>query len=324
MAEPSSIPPPPLPVVLPEADHPDARHPAASPRPRRPEPWRALALTHGRPARLRRVAKVVHWRAMQRWVAWRTAPLRRRAATVVIAAAAVAAAVLVGGYVLAGASPSWWRSFDPADPRSVQTARAVEDGAWAVLTEPRPPAPSGAGSIAWRAALAGADASAWLNLRLPRWLESRGVLARWPEEIRELQVRFDAGLVHVAARVGAGGEERYLSAVVRPRVDESGALWLPAERLGVGRVGVPASWVLSDIGQTGPDLLALREAIPRGLRERPETAAILAALAGREPMALRPVVRLPDGRRVHLVRIESAQDRLIFTCRTDDPRPPAP
>lgn len=233
----------------------------------------------------------------------------------------------LGGLFLAGAgcgalllslwlsrtAPAWWRSVSPEDPRTIQRAEAVEQGVMNHAAMQRPaPAPGEPGTV-WTVALSAADANAWLNVRLPKWLANREEPVPWPAELDELQVEFEGGAVHVGARVRASGSQRVLSATLVPRVEPDGSLWVPARAVSVGRLAVPAGWVL------GEARARARARVPEALRQMPEAAAMFLAFEGRAPLVSNAVLRLGDGRRVRLLDLRARDGRLEITCRTEAP-----
>ncbi|MBL8764978.1 MAG: hypothetical protein JNM07_11980 [Phycisphaerae bacterium] len=233
-----------------------------------------------------------------------------RAGLVVAALVCVFTLVLLG---LTRQRPDWWCALDAADPRTAETARAVENGVQTVLSRVRgrdPADPSR--SEPWSVSLKAADANAWLNARLPKWVENQTRRGGWPEQIREVQVEFRDGHVLIGARVRSGDGDRVLAAVLRPRIDPDGSLWIPATRLALGRLSVPASWVFNaDVG-----LASLQ--VPAELRELTEARGLFGALAGIEAVSRTASLRLADGRRVR-VRAINAHDGLLdltFTTET--------
>jgi hypothetical protein len=241
---------------------------------------------------------------------------RRLVLTVTLALAAVATVAVVTGVLLMSAKPSWWRPIDAADPRTVATGRQTEDlvsnRLYAVRpTEPGfvPATPGAWRSEVWTVRISAAEATAWLNTRLRAWLANRYPKFRWPEEITELQVDFADRRVRVGARVTLGGRDQFLSATLTPSIAPDGSVSLPASTVSVGRLPIPASWVIDPGSGTSY--------MPASLRDQPETAAMLGAFAGRRPLARDAVLRLVDGRRVRVLAVEASGGALTLTCRTE-------
>lgn len=255
--------------------------------------------------------------AQDRW------PNRRR---ILVAAGfivvAVSTALVLVALALVQEQPGWWAVVDTTDPRTISTAEAVENGITTALTQVRGASASAddAPGRPWSVFITTDQANAWLGVRLRRWLadqsEQGAIDFRWPDDLREVQVAFTRGHIHIGARVmrpgasvAASPRPQVLAAVIRPMLDPDGALWFTAERVQIGRLPLPASWVLGRAGR-GDDAAA-------ELASRPQSRRLLAALAGQGPAVRRPTIRLADGRRVRLVAIAPTEGRLLLTCVTE-------
>lgn len=232
-----------------------------------------------------------------------------------------AVVLTLAGWAMVRGSPPWWRQIDTDDARTIEWAEAVHRAVGQHLTERRDGdvAERGPGeprwqSEPWRVALRPMDANAWLNIELPRWLEASGEAAGFgPGGFSQLQVEFRDGLVHVGVRVETEGRLQVLSATLRPRVADDGALWVPADWVHVGRLPVPAGWVLDEAEAR------LSDVVPDEVRDLPEMRAMLRAFAGERAIVREPLVRLPDGRRVRLLDVRPRDGLLEVTCRTEMP-----
>lgn len=218
---------------------------------------------------------------------------------VLLALAGVTAAAVVLALVLSGCEPAWWRSIDPADPALARVGQAVENDLTTELSRVRDPAP-------WRMSLDTSAANAWLNSRLAPWAQHEAGVTSWPAEITQVQADFADDRVALAFQLDLGGATRIIAAEVRPRIDESGALWIPARSLTVGRLPVPTSWVLRLLDER--------------VTSQPAVRTVARALTGEAPLSPRAELKLPDGRRVRVLNLEARDGRLIVTCRTGDGR----
>lgn len=243
-------------------------------------------------------------------------------------------------------SPSWWRSIDPKSSATVRAGTELENRVVDVMSQIRPSAikagtaiaPGNAGyqSEPWSIAIRAADANAWVNARLPKWVANQGVeragpdgevktsaSARprsfaWPEQVEQVQVEFARGMIHIGARVREGaagsgerGKTRIVSASLVPELADDGSLWMHADGIGIGSLPLPPSLVLAGTssGKLG--------GIPKELRELPQTERLLRAFAGDVPLTLSPTLTLGDGRRVRVLAIKPEDGLLIVTCRTE-------
>lgn len=252
---------------------------------------------------------------------------------------ALVTALSLVALALTQAQPRWWKPFDPSDSRTIATAEAVENGIATALTQVRQPAPNSRTAApdsalptakSWRVFITTDQANAWLNIRLKRWLNDQieqgriGPGFKWPPEVGQVQVRFADGRIHIGARVtrDAGASppaEQTLAAALRPQFHDDGSFWLLAETVSIGRLALPAGWVLpsSSSGAARGEAVADIGALP-------QTQRVLNALEGHAPVLSNPVIKLADGRRVRLLEIEAQSDRLVITCQTEPNPPPAP
>lgn len=239
---------------------------------------------------------------------------RRRLAIVgsilVVIAVVITVRMLVS---LSSGVPMWWRTVRRDDPGTIENARRVEDGVWNHLYSVRTGELTD-GGVEWTVALKAADANAWLNARFPKWIANQWDNQTWPEELREVQVDFDESGIRVGIEIQGKYERRILWATVHPSIAEDGSLWMPASWVHVGRLGIPASFVLTaDSAAGGPT----SSYIPEKLRELPEAQGMMSAFAGSIPMVEDAVVSLGDGRQVRLVSLKTRGGWLEITCRTE-------
>ena len=249
-----------------------------------------------------------------------TPRLPRRVLAVVGFASVVMVASRIGmlSALLTRTPPSWWRT-PIVDASIADRATTFENAAVSQLYLARPMDPASfsedrtTSSEPWRVALDERDINAWLTARLPRWLEGQGDAVEWPAGISELQVRADEGVVRAGFRVDRPAGTRYVTASFRPELDDAGAFWLRASWIQVGRLPIPAAWVLGEDDDRG--------ILPTQLIERPEVEVFLRMARGEAPFANDPVVRLEDNRRVRLLDVRVRRGKLELTMRTETRRP---
>jgi hypothetical protein len=256
---------------------------------------------------------------------------RKRTRKRVIIGSAMLVLVLAGAgvtmFVLSRRAPSWWSPSDPTSPRVIERAQAIENGAATQLTKIRQ-SESGAdakASAPWTVSISESDANAWLAARLPKWLESQAADAessgkkpfKWPKELGQLQVRFADGAIWMGASVqpkSLGAPPQIFSASIDAVLRDDGSLWLPARFVSMGRLNLPASWMLSGTSNARKPLRIAD--VPGNLRDLPQTKDVLNILTGQTPALRRPIIRIGDGRRVKLLAIESRDGVLLITCQT--------
>ena len=251
----------------------------------------------------------------------RTAGLLSHARGAVVAVAVLGLGMLALAFAVSAtltrAAPSWW-THPTADAEAEARATALENAAVSQLYLARAaddaPAPDGVryASEPWSVALDETDVNAWLAARLPRWVEGQPGMPAWPDTMSQLQVRLDDGTIRAGVRVetGSGPDHRFVTASFVPTVDEDGSLWLTASWVHVGRLPVPASWVIGD-ARADDGML------PPELTERPETALFLGIVQGEAPFAATPILALENDRRVRLLGLRVRDGRLELTMRTE-------
>jgi hypothetical protein len=222
---------------------------------------------------------------------------------VIVLGACVSAAIVV---MLLSQAPAWWRTTQPDHPETIRAGEEVENGIVNVMYDVResPAAP-------WTVTLHAADANAWLNTRLAQWLANSDAEFEWPREIENLQVQFDDGLIQIGVQFSSGSREQILSATLRPEFHEDGSLWVAARSISLGRLPIPAGWIVERAGSIAEGV------VPARVLEDPATMHVLRALAGECPLDKEPVIELGDGRRVRLLRLAAERGRLLVQCRTE-------
>jgi len=247
------------------------------------------------------------------------------AGAVAAGAVVVLAVVVAGFWVQAHRAPAWWASGpDERDRAQAEaTGEAIEHGITRVLySSSRPTDPDWGGSdgtwrsVPWGVTLDADDANAWLATRLPKWMASGSDPMPWPEDASPPRIAFEEGVLRLGVRLATSGGERVFSATVRPYVGVDGGLWLPAETLHVGRVPIPASWLLDRAEAER------HEFVPEEWADRPETRALFDIFAGERPVLYDPVFRLDGGRRVRVLGVTTEGGRVRVTCRTERRPPP--
>lgn len=286
------------------------------------------------------------------------APSRRRALvrrTLILGTVGVAAFAAIGLPIAVGMmarAPSWWRSLDARSAATIRAGTDLENQVVEVMRQVRPSAGPAAGgpdrpgayqSEPWTIAIRAADANAWVNARLPKWVANQGPQATpssgqitqtakakartfaWPDQVEQVQVEFARGMIHIGARIreskptsaasanksDAKIAARIVSASLVPELAADGSLWMRAVGVGVGSLPLPTSLLLSSA--SAGNMVAL----PQELRDLPETGALLRAFMGDTPLTVTPTLTLGDGRRVRVLAITPEDGLLILTCRTE-------
>jgi len=170
--------------------------------------------------------------------------------------------------------------------------------------------PTGWTSALWSVSLSESDANAWLAARLPKWLANQDDPIEWPAELSVVQSGFEEGRLQVGAQVLDGRQTRYVSCQLRLWIDDRGRLWAPADWVRLGRLAVPAEWIVERaFGAAKP--------ISRTIGAAHASQRVAAALRGEEPLLDNPVLKLADGRHVRLVRLLLKNGHVEITCRTE-------
>ena len=233
----------------------------------------------------------------------------------------LAIAVTLGWLLIASllrAAPPWWRQVRVSEAQTQQIAQEVENSVVTLLHLSREGAASSSGSDGrsegglwrsepWGVSIPASDANAWINARLPRWLETSGSDLRLPPEFRDAQVEFDDGRVWIGVAYRgseAEGTSRVLSAGFVPSFDASGMLGLRLERVSIGRLPISRGM--------------LHEVVERlDAGSDPEVLGAVRALLAGERVGVSPVLDLEDGRRVRITGLRARGGRLEVTCVTE-------
>jgi len=225
--------------------------------------------------------------------------LKRVLVAVLLSAVLVAIIAYVAITRYALVAPTWWQPPSATDPQTLEAARAVENGVTTLLHQQH------ASDQTWTMSLSSTDANAWLVTRLKEWVANQDGSFAWPSELSSLQLDFRDGQMVFGVGVVYHGGVRVLSLSIVPRIDEAGALWIPASNFAIGKLTLPAS--LADS--------ILRSYLPGASAANENTSKVFDALSGKKPISTKPILKLSDGRRVTILRIRSEKGRLLVTCQ---------
>jgi hypothetical protein len=228
----------------------------------------------------------------------------------------LASALVLGGLVLSRAAPAWWRTVLREDPATILLAEGAErrliNAAHDDERIPLKLQPDGSWkSDTWFVEVRSAEVNAWLNVRLPMFLASQKDEFHWPADVSDVQVEFHEDRITIGARVRAGDRHQVLTATLAPQLDEQGRLFMPARSVNLGRLTIPAAWVLQPIRANAETY------IPAQLRKLPETEVLFRAFEGDQALLQRALVRLEDGRRIRILKVEPRDGKLVVMCRTE-------
>lgn len=215
--------------------------------------------------------------------------------------AAAAMTFVVVALLLSREAPPWWREFDPNDPQLVELAERVERAVVSSMHRARPI------NEPWTVAVTAQQANAWLNVKLPRWVQSRN--ANWPPEIGQVQTNFADGKISVGVRIGQTDDDQIVAATISPQLHNDGSLWLTQPTTNAGRLDLPSGWTISRLAAW----------LPPSITQREMTSMVLDALRQRGPALPNTWVDLEDGRRVRLIGLSIDNERLLLSCVTEFP-----
>ena len=218
----------------------------------------------------------------------------------------VAAGLLLCGLVtvllLAGLltriTPAWWTAAEPGTGAK-RRAETLENAVITQLTLAREADPGFVASRAgawrskpWAVSISQEDINAWMDDRLPQWLANREHGFVWPGVLSRPRVECREGRLLVGVLAGQDSP-RVVWAELAPEIRSDGSLWVVAQGGWVGRLPIPASWVLSGGGGY----------LPKSARDDGQMHDWLGALRGKGALAAPGVIRLDSGRQVRLVSI---------------------
>lgn len=198
------------------------------------------------------------------------------------------------------ARPSWWTPPAPESPETRQRARDVERRVTMAMNRHRPaPEP-------WTIAVSSHQASAWVNVRLPRWLENEGIGV--PDGAGPIQVLFRDRAVTVAAEVGAHPDStRVVGATIEPELGADGSVRARVRSLSIGGLVLPGAFGANRVGSS----------VPESLLERPGVRVFLESVLAGEPLLEDAVFRVDRSREVRVTGLRIDDGVLLLTCVTD-------
>lgn len=212
--------------------------------------------------------------------------------------ASITVAVLTA-ITLARDTPTWWRDAEFNTAQVEDLARRVEIAIVEHVHKPRTE------SNIWRVAVDVDQANAWLNAKLPSWVESREL--EWPEKVEQVQADFNDGTITLGAKLNKDAASQIVAASFQLEVRDDGALWIKQPRARAGRLDLPSGWTVGK----------LREWLPPELEDSEAMDRVLVALAGDGPLFDEARLKLGDGRIVRMLRISSKDNRLLIEAVTE-------
>ncbi len=202
---------------------------------------------------------------------------------------------------LARDTPDWWRHANFESDQTRDLARRVEIAIVEHVHKPR------TNTEAWRVSVNVEQANAWLNAKLPAWVESREL--EWPDKVDQIQADFNNGTITLGAKLNKDAASQIVAASFQLEVRHDGALWIKQPRARAGRLDLPNGWTVA----------RLREWLPPELEESEAMNRVLNALAGNEPLFDEARLKIGDGRVVRMLRITSSDDQLLIEAVTERP-----
>lgn len=251
--------------------------------------------------------------------------IRRRWRVVISIALGLIAGAMIGGvflYIQSMRMPSWIRKANAeADAPGRLDSNNFENAVMNECTKVRPVDPARREDEPWRSepwaiSIDPVDLNNWIDDSGLRWAahqKSKDEQAgSWPRGLRTIRIGVsETGQVRLAATVhDRAGSERTVGLITAFRIADDG-LWLDPSRIEVGELSLSASWALERAQA------AMKQVVPANMQALPEVQTVLSAARGETPLIVRPLIRLPDGRKVRILAIEAEGQRLIVTCRTE-------
>jgi len=225
-------------------------------------------------------------------------PTRKLARALIIATLAIlalASAAIPIAWGLLARTPSWWRAPDPHSESAMRGAEAVERAFSGQLAERHDP------GVAWSIEVTEDAANAWLNHRLPLWLDHEGIELPWPVE--GIDARFTESAVRIGVARPVDRTPRIVGVTITPRIDPgSGTMHTTIQSLHLGSLSVPG---------------ALASRVARVFLDLPRTPDRGGVLTSGRSLELR-LIPVQDGRAVELIGIALHPGRVRLTFRSID------
>lgn len=149
--------------------------------------------------------------------------------------------------------PEWWVAIDADDPEVVQLADHLENRLSRELTRPRslpydegspadPDQPSTPASDEnpdeRQISLTQRELNAWVAAKAPQWLANQEI--KIPEQVKDYRIGLREGLVIISFAVEIQNADRFLSFSFKPITSPEGIVQARLDRIGFGRVSLPA------------------------------------------------------------------------------------
>lgn len=199
--------------------------------------------------------------------------------------------------------PAWWPEVDSSDAATIEQADHLERAFASQASMVRQNTDESGAD--WRVAINQVSANAWLAVRLRGWAADGK--AEWPDAVESIRVGFDDERVTLGVRLlhDSGASVAWL--MFTPEVRSDGSVWVESHGARIGGVPVPDSWVISQMeSHLGPG--------------KPGEPSMRQVLAGEAPIAVEPVVHLPDGRDVRILDLHARGGRVELSLRTESSR----
>ena len=228
-------------------------------------------------------------------------------ALVFIGAVCLVAAV---GVSLSRSAPSWWIDVDKESERNIELANQVQNLSITYIHADHESVVDGVSQ--WPVKMTDEAANAWLNISMPAWFTKISDGMDWPESISQVQIVFDSGTLRLGVRVRTEIGTRIYSCAIVPELRDDGSLWMKASTVSMGRLTLPASWMLRGAESHAAGY------IPEQLRGTAEAEALFEKLTGQLPLFDVAEVKLGDGRRVRLLDLRVRDGTIITLFETKE------
>lgn len=199
-----------------------------------------------------------------------------------------------------GEDPAWWPTVDASDAATIEQADLLERAFASQASMVR--ANTDETGSDWKVAINQDSANAWLAVRLRGWADDGK--ADWPDEVDAVRVGFHEERVTLGVRVRHDSGASVAWLMFTPEVRGDGSVWVETHGARIGGVPVPDSWVIAQMeSHFGPS--------------EPGEPTMRQVLSGEAPIAVEPVVHLPDGRDVRILDLHARGGRVELSLRTE-------
>jgi len=224
----------------------------------------------------------------------------KRKVLLIIAACVVLIGLITGTWFwwMISRTPQWWSPTDPTNPQAAVVGQSLENRVLTRVHKSRSREEN-----TWTIVLREQEINNWFAVRFPAWAANR--IPDTPlgaGHIRQVHTRIESDRIHLGLRAATDptadpDEGQILTITVRPQLDDENQLRLTIESCTAGALSLPISTITGYLN----GLIDNTDDLNRIINGQP----------------LDPIIKLADGRKVHLINLQLEPQTITLTCQTE-------